>query len=189
MRQDTSNLIRELFAETKAVCSEVVAAVPGSFAVVRYIQMPKMPLHEARSALRYEASQYIPFRAEEARIDCDILNGAICPADDMMKIMLVATRTSEVEKCLELLKAAGLSPLVLDVDSVAVLNAFEATGISAAAPGDIAVIHIGGSQTHLSVIQGGCPAFTRDIEVGGDTLTAAVARGMWVKRAHGMHAR
>lgn len=175
---DTSNLIRELLAETQLPCEDLTAAVPGSSTVVRYIHIPKMTLQEARSALRYEASQYIPFRAEEARMDCHILDGAVSPEADMMKIMVVATRISEAEKRLQLLKAAGLSPLVLDVDSVAVLNAFEATGIASGAHGGVALIHIGSRQTHLSVLHDGCPAFTREMEVGGEMLTAAIARGL-----------
>ncbi len=176
--QNTSNLIRELFAEAKIDCKDVIAAVPGTSTVVRYIQMPKMTLPEARNALRYEASEYIPFRAEEAQMDCHILNGASRGTDDMMTTMLVATRTSEAEKRLEVLKAAGLSPLVLDVDSLAILNAFEAAGISGETPGGIASIHLGSRQTHLSVVQDGCPAFTRDMEVGGETLTVAIACGL-----------
>lgn len=182
-KQNTSNLIRELFAETKIDCKDVIAAVPGTSAVVRYIQMPKMTLQEARNALRYEASQYIPFRAEEARMDYHILNGALGQADDMMKMMLVATRTSEAERRLEVLKAAGLSPLVLDVDSLALLNAFETTGIPGETPGSIALIHLGSRQTHLSVVQDGCPAFTRDMEAGGETLTEAISRGLGLSLA------
>lgn len=180
---DTSNCIRELLAETKLDCEDVTAAVPGSSTVVRYIQMPKMTLQEARSALRYEASQYIPFRAEDARMDCHILDGAVSPEADMMKIMVVATRSTEAEKRLDLLKAAGLSASVLDVDSLAVLNAFEATGISSGAHGGVASIHIGARQTHLSVLHDGSPAFTRDMEVGGEMLTAALARGLGIPLA------
>jgi type IV pilus assembly protein PilM len=103
----------------------------------------------------------------------------------MMKMMIVATRTSEAEKRLEALKAAGLSPLVLDVDSLAIVNAFEVAGISGVDPGGTALIHFGGRQTHLSVVQGGRPAFTRDIEVGGETLIAALAHGLGLNLTEG----
>jgi Tfp pilus assembly PilM family ATPase len=64
-KQNTSNLVRELLAEAKIDCKGVVSAVPGTSAVVRYLRMPKMTLQEARNALRYKASEYITFRAEE----------------------------------------------------------------------------------------------------------------------------
>ncbi len=175
-------LIQQLFSETGTSCKDVISAVPGASAVVRYIQMPRMTLPEAREALRYEATQYIPFRREEARLDCHILDEASDPANDMMKMILVATRASEAEERLAVLRAAGLTPLALDVDSLAILNAFEVAGVSGEGRGGIALIHVGGNQTHLSVVQDGSPAFTRDMETGGETLTAAISSGLGVSR-------
>lgn len=178
--QKTGELIGELYAETKIDPSEVISALPGTSAVVRYIQMPRMTLQEAKEALKYEASQYIPFKAEEAQMDCHILDGASSQRGDTMKLMLVATRTSEAERRVEMLKAVGLSPVILDVDSLAVLNAFETTGIHSREKHAVGLINIGSRQTNLNVIQDGHPAFTRDVEVGGGGITVAIARGLGI---------
>jgi len=178
-----ANFIRELYAETGLTVNDVISAIPGTSAVVRYIQMPRMTLSEAREALKYEAGQYIPFKAEEARMDCHILNGAGTQRSDTMKLMLVATRATDAERRVEMLKAAGLSPVILDVDSLAVLNAFETIGLSAEEPDVIGLIHLGSRQTNLSVLQGGYPAFTRDVEVGGGGITVAIARGLGISLA------
>jgi type IV pilus assembly protein PilM len=175
-----ADVIRELYAETGLSVNEVISAVPGTSAVVRYIHMPRMTLSEARESLKYEAGQYIPFKAEEARIDCHILNGAGTQRSETMKLMLVATRTTDAERRVEMLKAAGLSPIILDVDSLAILNAFETKGLSGDEPDVIGLIHLGSRQTNLSVLQSGNPAFTRDIEVGGGGITVAIARGLGI---------
>jgi type IV pilus assembly protein PilM len=177
------HLVKELYGETKIESKDVIAAIPGISAVVRYIQMPRMTLQEAREALRYEAAQYIPFKAEEAQMDCHILNGASSQRDNTMKLMLVATRTSEAERRVEALKTAGISPVILDVDSLAILNAFETTGIHSREGEAIGLINIGSRQTNLSVIQDGHPAFTRDVEVGGGGITVAIARGLGISLA------
>ncbi len=180
---DLTALIRELYAETKVDINDVISAIPGTSAVVRYLQMPRMMLQEARDALRYEAAQYIPFKAEEAQMDCHILNGNSSDRKDTMQLMLVATRRSEAEKRVEMLQKAGLSPTVLDVDSLAILNAFETTGIPSSHKQAIGLINIGARQTNLSVIQDGRPAFTRDVEVGGGGITVAIARGLGISLA------
>jgi type IV pilus assembly protein PilM len=178
--EDIVSLIKELYAETKVGTEEVIAAIPGTSAVVRYIQMPRMTLEEAREALKYEAGQYIPFNTEEAQMDCHILDGASTEKSDTMRLLLVATRRSEAERRVELLRKAGLTPVVLDVDSLAVLNAFDAAGTLARHKEAVGLIHIGARQTNLNVVQEGIPAFTRDVEVGGGGITVAIARGLGV---------
>ncbi len=177
------NLVKELYAEAKLDLDEVISAIPGTSAVVRYIQMPRMTLQEARAALRYEAAQYIPFKTEEAQMDCHILDGTSTQKADTMRLMLVATRKTDAQKRVELLQKAGLSPVILDVDCLAVLNAFEMSGILSGQKEAVGLINIGGRQTNLNVIQDGCPVFTRDVEVGGGGITVAIARGLGISLA------
>ncbi len=181
--QDVGELVKELYAETRVDLKEAIVAIPGTSSVVRYIQMPRMTVQEAKEALRYEAAQYIPFKAEEAQMDCHILNGTSAQKTERMRLMLVATRTSDAERRVEALKAAGVSPVILDVDSLAILNAFGTTGIQSREKDAIALINIGSRQTNLNVIQDGHPAFTRDVEVGGGGITVAIARGLGISLA------
>ena len=176
-------LIRELYAEMGIDLKEVISAIPGTSAVIRYIQMPRMSLQEARAALKYEAAQYVPFPAEEARMDLHILEGASTQKGGAMAIMLVATRKREVERPVAMLEAAGLCPVILDVDSLAVLNAFETTGLLSEEKEAIGLVNIGARQTNFNVIHGGCPAFTRDVEVGGECITDAIAQGLGISPA------
>ena len=178
-----SEHIKELLAETKLDQRQVISSLPGTSAVVRHIQMPRMTLQEAREALKYEAAQYIPFKAEEARMDCHILDGASSESSETMRLMLVAARKNEAKKRVEMLEQADLIPVVLDVDSLAILNAFEVAGRVPGENETVGLIHIGARQTNLNVIQDGYPAFTRDIEVGGGGITVAIARGLGVSLA------
>lgn len=175
-----SEVIKELLSEAELEGKEVISSLPGTSAVVRYIEMPRMTLQEAREALKYEAAHYIPFKTEEAQMDCHILSDTPSEKSETMKLMLVAARKSEAKKRVEMLQRAELSPVVLDVDSIAILNAFETTGMMSGEKEAIGLINIGARQTNLNVIQDGCPAFTRDIEVGGGGITVAIARGLGV---------
>jgi type IV pilus assembly protein PilM len=179
----TVKVIRELYAETKIELAKVISAIPGTSAVVRYIQMPRMSLPEARAALKYEAAQHIPFAAEEARMDLHILEGATTQTGGTMVVMLVATRKCELERRVAMLESAGLCPVILDVDSLAVLNAFETTGLLSEEKEAIGLVNIGARQTNFNVIHGGCAAFTRDVEVGGECITDAISQGLGISPA------
>lgn len=178
-----SKTIKELLSELKLDQKDVNFSLPGTSAVVRHIQMPRMTLQEAKEALKYEAGQYIPFKAEEAQMDCHMLDNASDEKSETMKLMLVAARKSEAKKRVGILERAELTPVVLDVDSIAILNAFETTGMLSDQEGPIGLINIGARQTNLNVIQDGQAAFTRDIEVGGGGITVAIARGLGVSLA------
>jgi type IV pilus assembly protein PilM len=181
--ETTVSLIKELYSELKLDRKEIISALPGTSAVVRYIQMPRMTLQEAKDALKYEAGQYIPFKVEEAQTDCHILDGASTDKSATMKLILVATRKSEAKRRVEMLQEADLSPVILDVDSLAILNAFESTGTASQESEAVGLINIGARQTNLNVLQDGYPALTRDIEVGGGGITVAIARGLGVSLA------
>ena len=178
-----SEVVKDLLSETELEQKEVIPSLPGTSAVARYIEMPRMTIEDARDALKYEAAQYIPFKPQEAQMDCHILRKVETGREDTMNLMLVAARKSDAEKRVEMLRRAEVWPVVLDVDSIAILNAFETTGLLSEQKEAIGLINIGARQTNLNVIQDGHPAFTRDIEVGGGGITVAIARGLGVSLA------
>ncbi|MBN1919312.1 MAG: type IV pilus assembly protein PilM [Verrucomicrobia bacterium] len=157
----------------------VRASVSGNVVVVRYIRMPKMDLQELRSSIRYEAGQHIPFDVKEVELDCTILR-APQNGDGKMEVMLVAARKNACERVLNILKAAKLTANCIDVDPVATINAYLLSH-----PSDTdkptALLNIGAKQTTVSILSAGIPAFTRCIEIGGEGLSLAIARGLGVE--------
>lgn len=157
----------------------VRASVSGNTVVVRYIRMPAMALDDLRSSIRYEAGQHIPFDVKEVELDCTILRPP-SNGDGKMDVMLVAARKSACERVLNILKAAALTPNCIDVDPVATINAF----LLAHTPEPdkpTALLNIGAKQTAVSILSGGVPAFTRCIEIGGEGLSLAIARGLGIE--------
>jgi type IV pilus assembly protein PilM len=157
----------------------VRVSVSGNMVVVRYIRMPKMDLAQLRSSIRYEAGQHIPFDVKEVELDCTILR-APQNGDGKMDVMLVAARRSACERVLSIVKAARLSANCIDVDPVATINAYL---LSRTPDPDkpTALLNIGAKQTTVSILSGGIPAFTRCIEIGGEGLSLAIARGLGVE--------
>jgi type IV pilus assembly protein PilM len=170
------DIVRTAVSECPGDERGVRVSVSGNMVVVRYIRMPKMELKELRSSIRYEAGQHIPFDVKEVELDCTILR-APQNGDGKMDVMLVAARKNACERVLNIVKAARLIANCIDVDPVATINAFQLSK-TPEADKPTALLNIGAKQTTVSILSGGIPAFTRCIEIGGEGLSLAIARGL-----------
>jgi len=173
--------VRQALSDIPSDEKAVRASISGNTLVVRYIRMPQMQLEELRSSLRYEADRHIPFDIKEVELDCAILKPAT-NGDGKMAVMLVAAQKTACERLLNILKVADLKADCLDVDPLATINAF-----TLAPPTDLdkptALLNIGAKQSTVSILHQGLPTFTRCIEIGGEGLSLAIARGLGVELA------
>lgn len=158
-------------AQIKA--KQSVSAVCGESIIVRYLQLPEMPEDELKKALQWEAEEYIPFRLTEVNIDSVILGRSNDGEHGKMDVLLVSAKKDLIENHVAVLRGAGLEPRIVDVDSFAFLNCYETNHTPANAE-CAALINIGGEITSMNIYCGGVSRFSRDIPVGGDTITLAI---------------
>jgi len=166
--------VQEVFKGVKSREVRVVTALGGAGAVVRSVILPEMSQQELKAALSFEAEKYIPFKVAEAFFDSAIL-GKRPPG--RMEILLAAARKELVNAHLQMLSSMSLVPDVVDLEPLALVNAWEAarpTGSS----GVIGLIHVGARGTILVFFSGSQMQFTREIPVGGDAFTQAIAQGL-----------
>jgi len=92
-----------------------------------------------------------------------------------MDVLLVAAKTEMVNDHAQVVRDAGLAPVVVDVDAFCLQNMFEmAYGF---VPGEtVALINLGASLININVVTGGMTAFTRDISLGGNQLTDEIQK-------------
>jgi len=92
-----------------------------------------------------------------------------------MQVLLVAAKKDMVISFGDLIREAGLTPSVVDVDSFAAQNALEAN-YDFAPEEVVAILNIGAEMTNINIIQAGVPYFTKDLQVGGTTFVEAAQR-------------
>jgi type IV pilus assembly protein PilM len=98
---------------------------------------------------------------------------------EMIDVLLVATRTENVDQRKAAVEAAGLSAQVVDVEPFALENA---CGLLAHQMPDgglghlIAIVDFGASNTTFSVLQDMRVIYTRDFSFGGQQLTEEIMR-------------
>lgn len=149
----------------------LAAAISGYDVMIKKIELPTMSEDEVGNRIRSELGQYIPYNRDEVDIDYQILD-ASKERPNYMEVLLVAAKKESVSDYVNLVRLAGLEPMVVDVDFFALSNAFEATyGFGKE---NIALLDIGASKSILDIIYLGAPVFTRGISIGGSQITEQI---------------
>jgi len=172
--------IRALLAEHKPTTRNVATSVSGHSVIIKKISLPAMSREELAQSIQWEAEQYIPFNIHDVNLDYQILPhqpGSDQEGSDQMSVLLVAAKKDLVEDYTALLREADLRPVVIDVDSFAVQNMYEANYESE--PDElIAMFNMGASVTNINVFKGGISLFTRDIHFGGNQFNEEIQKDL-----------
>ena len=155
--------------------TQVAIAVPTSMVIHKIIEMDADMSDEEREVqIRMDAEQYIPFPLDEVSLDFEVLPDHLANPN-RVNVLLVATRTENVDTRVEVLELAGLSAKVADVESYAMERAFSVFADTLPMGANtVGILDIGHTMTTLSVMQKGKIIYTREQVFGGRQLTQDV---------------
>jgi type IV pilus assembly protein PilM len=95
-------------------------------------------------------------------------------------VLLVGARRELIEQQISIVKAAGLSPGVIEAAAISAANMFELNyGV---VDGLIALVSVGASQTEISFIDNGRFLYSFESPIGGETYTSAIVQAMNMDR-------
>lgn len=165
--------LRKLFESRHFKSKKVVSAVSGRAVIVKKITMDRLPQDEARQAIVWEAEQHVPYDVNDVVLDFVIMD----PEGEgkQMDVLLVAAKKDLVLSHADLLREAGLTPVIIDIDSFAIQNAVEAN-YTLDEKEMVALVNVGAELTNINVIQNGKPIFTKDLQLGGNNVEEALQR-------------
>ncbi|HSY07313.1 MAG TPA: pilus assembly protein PilM [Steroidobacteraceae bacterium] len=171
--------IRRAVKRAGARSTEVAVAISGDAAITKVIQMPRgLRTADLEAQVEMQADQYIPFPMDEVSYDFEVL-GVAEKDQETNDVLLVATRTENVEQRQAAVKAAGLTTKIVDVEAFALENACKLMTHQMADGGidrTIAVVDFGASATTFSVLRNLKVVYTRDFAFGGQQLTEEIMR-------------
>ena len=155
--------------------SNAAFAVPTSMVIHKVIEMDAdMSDDEREVQIRMDAEQYIPFPLDEVSLDFEVLPDRL-NNPNRVNVLLVATRTENVDSRIEVLDLVGLNPKIADVESYALERSFEVFADTLPIGSNlVGVLDIGHTMTTLSVMQNGKIIYTREQVFGGKQLTQDV---------------
>ncbi len=173
--------LKALMSQAGIKKAEAVIGLSGHSAVItKVIKVPLITEEELGLNIKYEAEQYIPFDIKDVNIDFEIL-GPDPEEEGMMDVMLVAVKKSVMSDYVDAVQQAGLTPVVVDVDSFAIGNVYE---VNYGVPDkkNIALVNIGASKTNISILRKGLPVFMRDTAIGSNYHTEALERTLNISK-------
>jgi type IV pilus assembly protein PilM len=167
-------VIKNLVSSLGIKIKDVVCSISGNSVIIRKIVLPAMPQEELEDQISWEAEQYIPFDINDVNMDFQILSP---DSNDpsKMNVLLVASKKDIINDYVSVFSEAGMNLSVVDVDSFAVQNAFEANH-DYSSEDIIALVNIGASIMNINVIKDGITLFTRDVQMGGNLYTEEIQK-------------
>lgn len=158
-------------------CKHVAMAVAGAHVISKIINMPAgLSDSELQSQIEGEADRYIPYPLDEVNLDFEVLDSTDA---GQVNVLIAACRKEIVDDYMAVSQGAGLTPLVIDIETYAMENAYAL--IAQHMPGGgmektVAVVDIGATTTTINVMHNNRSVYTRDHSFGGRQLTDEIQR-------------
>ena len=152
----------------------VVASLPEERGFLQVIQLPKMPEEDLKSAIVYEAENYIPLPIEDVYLDFQIVQPLFDHLDHL-DVLIAALPKKIVDSYLFCLKQAGLKPKVLEIESLAISRALIKDEFSQS---PVLLIDLGAARTSFIIFSGHSLRFTSSIPVFSQNLTEVISKTM-----------
>lgn len=204
----TARLVAEVCHQAKVSSTKTITALPAYSVFSSILNLPTMSKKDLASAVQWEAKKVIPLPIEDMILDWKLLEdfdsegmagehtsaldqgmskigSNIVPKKSKFlqissktkkqyaKVLLTAAPKDLVKKYVDIFKVAGLNLLSLDTESFALIRALVGNDKST-----LMLVDIGAVVTNISIVHDSVPVLNRSIEVGGLTITQAIANSL-----------
>jgi len=176
---EVAEALRRLVKKSGTRTKNVALALPASAVITKRITLPGgMSEQELEVQVESEANQYIPFSLDEVSLDfCVIGSSKSSPGD--VDVLIAASRKEKVQDRQGLAEAAGLKPVIVDIESHAsrlaagrLIESLPNRGVDAM----VALFEVGALTTSMQVIRNEEVLYDRDQAFGGAQLTQLIVR-------------
>ena len=153
--------------------AKIVTSVGGVSTAIRQVELPKMSAKEMSSSINLWARNYIPFDIKEVQLDYQVFG--FDRSSRKIRLLLVAVIKGYMEQHIELLHEADIDPVLVDLNPLAVMNAFlfnEEIGEDEC----ISVLDVGDRNTTLCIYSDTGQYFVRNLMISGNDFTRDIQR-------------
>ncbi len=169
-------LLTNLITRAKVTTKRAVVSLPNSAVFTSVIDMPKMTDEELDQAIQYEAKKYIPLPTSEVTISWSLISED--PATNSMKILLIAVPKQIRDMYIQIFQKVGLDLEIIEIEALALIRALVQDNTK-----NYVIIDIGGKVTGINFIKQGLLQLTRNLNIGGDTVTEKISQTLNLQTA------
>jgi type IV pilus assembly protein PilM len=176
---EVADAVRRLVKKSGTKTRNVAMALPPSAVITKKIMLPGgLSDQELELQVETEANQYIPFPLDEVSLDFCVVGPSATSAGDI-EVLIAASRREKVQDIQGLAEAAGLKPVIVDVESYAsrlatgrLIENLPNKGVGSI----VALFEVGALTTSMQVIRNDEVLYDRDQAFGGAQLTQMIVR-------------
>jgi type IV pilus assembly protein PilM len=176
---EVAEAVRRVIRKSGTKTKNVAMALPPSAVITKKIILPGgMSDSELELQVEIEANQYIPFPLDEVSLDFCVVGPSANSAGDI-EVLIAASRKEKVQDIQGLAEAAGLKPVIVDVESYAsrlatsrLIESLPKKGVGSI----VALFEVGALTTSMQVIRNDEVLYDRDQAFGGAQLTQLIVR-------------
>ena len=196
-REKIIKSIKSIVSKAKTTSAKAIAALPSYTVFSSIIHLPQMAEKEMVQAVKWEAKKFVPLPLEEMILDWKLIkeegkkeitspkkpeeqkepeqavSAVKTKVEKTNKILLTAAPKLLVERYIDIFKQAGLQLVSLETEAFALERSLIGNDKS-----PVIVVDIGAVATNISVIVGSIPLINRSIDVGGNSITKAIANSL-----------
>ena len=202
-------LLKNITSQSRVTTDRAIAALPAFSVFSSILSLPPMPKSDLAQAVKWEAKKFVPMPLDEMILDWKLLKNipeitastqgelpiaAESTVEDETsiiqkkeidnrqkvqnyRVLITAAPKNLVSRYLEIFKKADLKLISLETESFAL-----ARSLFFGAKLPVMIIDIGSLTTAISIVEDGVPILNRSLDVGGATLTQAIATSLNIDR-------
>lgn len=164
--------LKILIQKAGVTAKRCVISFPNSAVFTSVIQLPKMDKGELASAVEFEAKKYVPLALSEVDLSWTVTKDSDA-SKDLLQILLTAVPKQITQNYMRMFDLAGLEPEVGEIEALALIRSLIGN-----VPMNCVIIDIGARSTGLNIIEGGFLRLSRNLNIGGDTITDKIAQAL-----------
>lgn len=176
---EVADAVRRVVKKSGTKVKNVAMALPASAVITKKIVLPSgLSDPELEVQVETEANQYIPFSLDEVSLDFCVIGPSAGNGTDV-DVLIAASRKEKVQDLQGLAEAAGLKPVIVDIEPYAsrlavgrLIHNLPNQGANTLT----ALFEVGAFTTSMQVLRNDELLYERDQAFGGAQLTQLIVR-------------
>jgi type IV pilus assembly protein PilM len=170
--EKTADILKKLMEKAGVSTNSCVISFPNSSVFTSVLELPQMNEAEMTSAVEFEAKKYVPLALSDIDLHWTVLS--VDPlSGKTVKILLTAVPKQITQNYLAILDKVGLKALAGEIEALALIRSLIGTGNL-----NCVIIDMGAKATSLNIVENGFLRLSRNLNVGGDTITQKIAESL-----------
>lgn len=186
--KETAELLKKIALKARVSTMRGVAGLPISSVFNAVVTVPRATEKEIKDAVMVQAKKLIPVPLEEMVLDYKVIAMPMRPGQppapvkakgDETKnaqVLITGAAKAMVQKYVAVFRLAGIELVSLETETFALIRSLIGKDTATTM-----IVDIGAVRTNIIIVENGIPYVTRSLDMGGLTLTKAVAAALGVE--------